>query len=85
MGLSTDYLNNIEIELKKLQKKQAETPKVSVIVPAYNSEKHLAKCLFSLVNQSLSDIEIIIVNDGSNDDTNKVISLFKENDPRIKT
>ena len=42
-------------------------PKVSVIVPFYNVEKYIEKCLNSLVNQSLEEIEIILVNDGSQD------------------
>ena len=42
-------------------------PKVSVIVPVYNVEKYLERCLNSLVNQTLDDIEIIVVNDSSHD------------------
>ena len=65
--------------------------KISIIVPVYNVEKYLEKCLNSLVNQTLSDIEIIVVNDGSPDNSQeiinrytslypgKVISLIKEN------
>lgn len=65
--------------------------KVSVIVPFYNVEKYIDKCLNSLVNQTLEDIEIIIVNDGSKDNSetiakeyaskykNKIIYLKKEN------
>lgn len=45
--------------------------KVSVIVPVYNVEKYLEKCLTSLVNQTLKDIEIIVVNDGSSDNSQK--------------
>ena len=41
--------------------------KVSVIVPAYEAEKYIVRCLSSLVNQTLKEIEIIVVNDGSND------------------
>jgi len=64
---------------------------VSVIVPVYNVEKYLDECLSSLVNQTLSDIEIIVVNDGTKDNSqsiidhyvkqypNKVVSLIKEN------
>ena len=47
--------------------------KVSVIVPVYNVEKYLKKCLESLINQSLKDIEIIIVNDGSPDNSEEII------------
>ena len=42
-------------------------PKVSVIIPVYNTEKYLKRCLDSLVNQTLQDIEIVIVDDGSKD------------------
>lgn len=40
-------------------------PKVSVIMPMYNQEKYIAECLTSVIRQSLKDIEIIVVNDGS--------------------
>ena len=42
-------------------------PKVSIIVPFYNVEKYIEKCLQTLVDQTLEDIEIILVNDGSKD------------------
>ena len=47
--------------------------KVSVIVPVYNVEKFIDKCLNSLVNQTLKEIEIIVVNDGSPDNSQKII------------
>ena len=56
-------------------------PKVSIIVPVYNVEKYIDKCLKSLVEQTLSDIEIIIVNDGSTDDSKKVIDNYIERYP----
>ena len=43
--------------------------KLSVIVPVYNAEKYLRQCVDSLVNQTFSNMEIILVNDGSNDDS----------------
>ena len=49
--------------------------KVSVIIPVYNTEKYLKQCLESVVNQSLKDIEIIIIDDGSKDNS---ISIMKE-------
>ena len=59
--------------------------KVSIIVPVYNVEKYLTKCLDSLVNQTLSDIEIIIVNDGSPDNSKKIIDKYlKEYPDKIK-
>ena len=42
-------------------------PKVSILVPIYNVEKYLRECLDSLINQTLKDIEIICINDGSTD------------------
>ena len=51
-------------------------PKVSVIVPVYNTEKYLEKCLDSLVNQTLTDIEIICVNDGSTDGSLSILNKF---------
>lgn len=53
-------------------------PKVSVIVPFFNVEKYLEKCLESLVNQTLQEIEIILVNDGSQDDSEKIAKQFQE-------
>jgi len=51
-------------------------PKISIIVPVYNTEKYLEKCLDSLVNQTLKDIEIIIINDGSTDGSEKIIEKY---------
>ncbi|MCT8137621.1 glycosyltransferase family 2 protein [Anaerobacillus sp. CMMVII] len=55
--------------------------KVSIIVPVYNTKKYLKRCLDSLINQSLEDIEIIIVNDGSTDDSQKVINKYHKKYP----
>lgn len=55
-------------------------PKVSVVVPVYNVEKYIEKCLNSLNNQTLQDIEFIIVNDGSTDGSEQIIKKFLEND-----
>lgn len=51
-------------------------PKVSVIVPVYNVEKYIVKCLESLLNQTLEDIEIIVVNDGSPDNSQEIIDKY---------
>ena len=57
--------------------------KVSVIVPVYNVEKYLNKCLDSLVNQTLNDIEIIIVNDGSPDNSQNIIDEYVKRYPKL--
>lgn len=55
--------------------------KVSVIVPVYNVEKYLRKCLNSLVVQTLEEIEIIVINDGSKDDSPKIMEEFQQKFP----
>ena len=58
-------------------------PKISIIVPAYNIEKYIEKCLFSIQNQTYKNIEVIVVNDGSTDGTLNVITDFIKNDDRF--
>lgn len=58
-------------------------PKVSIVVPVYNVEKYIRKCMDSLVNQSLQDIEIIAVNDGSTDNSISILNEYKEKFPNI--
>lgn len=55
--------------------------KISVIVPVYNVENYLEKCLNSLVNQTLEEIEILVINDGSTDNSQKIIDEFQEKFP----
>ncbi|MCX8128615.1 MAG: glycosyltransferase [Clostridia bacterium] len=59
-------------------------PKVSIIIPVYKSEAYLHKCLSSVVNQTLRDIEIIVVNNASPDNSQYIIDKFAESDTRIK-
>lgn len=58
--------------------------KVSVIIPVYNAASTLEATLLSIQNQSLQDIEIICVDDGSTDDSKKVIDRIAQNDNRIR-
>nr|WP_017554763.1 glycosyltransferase family 2 protein [Heyndrickxia coagulans] len=58
-------------------------PLVSVIVPVFNVEKYLHRCLTSIVNQTYRNIEILVVNDGSTDNSLNIIYQFKELDDRI--
>ena len=58
--------------------------KVSVIIPVYNVEQYLERCLDSVVNQTLKDIEIICVNDGSTDGSLQILEKYAKNDARIK-
>lgn len=56
--------------------------KISVIIPAYNAGKHIKKTLDSILGQSLADFEVIVVNDGSTDNTAEIVEGYP--DPRIK-
>lgn len=53
--------------------------KLSIIVPVYGVEKYIDKCLDSLVKQSLKEIEIIVVNDGTKDNSQKIIDKYVKN------
>lgn len=57
---------------------------ISVIVPVYNVEKYLEKCIKSIINQTYHNLEIILVNDGSKDNSGKICDFWEEKDPRIK-
>lgn len=57
--------------------------KVSIIIPIYNAENHLNKCISSVVSQTYGNLEIILVNDGSTDGSEKICRSFAEKDPRI--
>lgn len=58
--------------------------KVSIIVPVYNVEAYLDRCLNSLVNQTLQDIEIIVVNDGATDRSQEIIEIYAKKSPKIQ-
>lgn len=53
--------------------------KVSIIVPIYNAEKFIKKCIESILNQSYKNLELILVNDGSKDNSSKIINQYKNN------
>ena len=59
-------------------------PLLSIIVPAFNIEKYISRCLENLINQNYKNIEIIVVNDGSNDKTGEIIDSYAQRDSRIK-
>ncbi len=59
-------------------------PHVSVIIPAYNAEETIAECLNSLLNQTLHDIEIIVVDDGSTDNTAQIVEDYLAKDSRVQ-
>jgi glycosyltransferase involved in cell wall biosynthesis len=58
-------------------------PFISIVVPIYNTEKYLSKCINSLIKQTFSDIEIILVNDGSPDNSIEIMRKYEKLDNRI--
>lgn len=58
--------------------------KVSIIVPIYNTEKYLKACLDSIINQTYQNLEIILIDDGSTDNSGKIIDDYAKKDKRIK-
>ena len=59
-------------------------PLISVVVPVYNVEQYLKKCLDSIIKQKYNNLEIIIVNDGSTDNSQKICQEYVKKDKRIK-
>jgi glycosyltransferase involved in cell wall biosynthesis len=61
-----------------------EMPKVSIVIPVYNVEQYLRECIDSVINQTLKDIEIICVNDGSKDNSLAILEEYAQKDSRVK-
>ncbi|MDD3198581.1 MAG: glycosyltransferase [Eubacteriales bacterium] len=70
--------------MKNITNNMVLQPKVSVIIPVYNTAGYLESALLSVVNQTLKEIELIIINDGSTDNSWLIIEEFQKKDPRIK-
>ena len=85
MGEYTDYINALRLEYYSYcEKKEYNEPVVSIIVPAYNVENYIERCLFSLVKQTFKNIEILVIDDGSDDMTSDIVNAFSSMDSRIK-
>ena len=65
--------------------KVSKNPLISIIVPVYNAEKYLDECVESIVNQTYKNIEIILVDDGSQDNSSALCNQWSKKDKRIKT
>ena len=59
-------------------------PRFSIIIPVYNTEKYLDRCLSSVFNQTFSDYEVIVVNDGSTDSSEEIVNEYKDNHSNLK-
>ncbi|AMK15420.1 glycosyltransferase [Methanobrevibacter olleyae] len=88
--VNVDMINlgfkNIEDNYSKgiVVKDVIKKPKISIVIPVYNVENYLEKCLNSVINQTLANIEIICINDGSTDNSLKILNQFANKDNRIK-
>lgn len=60
------------------------SPKISIIIPVYNAEKYLHRCLNSILSQTFTDFEVLLINDGSPDNSGKICDEYALNDSRIK-
>ena len=69
---------------KKTTKKTRKNPLFSVIVPVYNSEKYLNKCIDSILKQSFDNYELLLINDGSTDKSLEICKKYERLDSRVK-
>lgn len=73
---------NVKIQ-DVIKKRVSKMIKISVIIPVYNVEQYLPKCLDSVLNQTLKDIEIICINDESPDNCAQILEEYQKRDSRI--
>ena len=59
-------------------------PLISVIVPVYNTEKYLHRCIDSILNQTFTDFELLLINDGSTDSSSAICDEYAEKDCRVR-
>ena len=80
------YLNKClkGLIIKKIPIKISENPKISIIIPIYNNQKTIKSAITSIQNQDMIDIEIILIDDYSKDNSLKIIENIQKKDPRIK-
>lgn len=74
----------MELKMEQTEIVNTEKPKVSIVMPTYNVEKYFRQCIESVINQTLKEIEIIPVDDGSPDNCGKIMDEYAAKDGRIK-
>ena len=67
-----------------MQKPATDTPAISVLIPVYNVERFLPRCLDSVLAQTFTDFEVICVNDASPDTSAVILAAYAASDPRIR-
>lgn len=79
-----DKINTVSLNICRCSQKMENTIELSIIVPVFNIEEFIAQCIESILAQSLSEFECILVDDGSQDGSGKICDLYAERDGRIK-
>ena len=64
--------------------KEKESTVVSIIVPVYNAEKYLNRCIDSILSQTMTDFELLLIDDGSKDESGCICDEYAEEDARAK-
>lgn len=80
----TNYLSQIVDHIKDKEKKPMTSEKISIIVPVYNAENYLRRCIDSILEQTYTNFELLLINDGSTDGSAKILEEVKESDSRIR-
>lgn len=80
----TNYLSQIVAHIKDKEKKPMTSEKISIIVPVYNAENYLRRCIDSIFEQTYTNFELLLINDGSTDGSAKILEEVKESDSRIR-
>lgn len=86
IGMTMDkfiYQANVPVYVKHAEAYKDVLPKVSIVIPVYNVETYISECIDSVINQTLKDIEIVCVNDGSPDNSLSIIEKYASKDKRI--
>jgi len=84
MEVITTLLSILQVPIIGLQKAKTMSPLISIIIPIYNVEQYLRQCVVSVVNQTYKNIEIILVDDGSQDNCPAICDEYARHDDRIK-
>ncbi len=77
-------MTNLSLANQKGDQMTKNKPLISVIIPIYNSQKHLEECLSSVLQQTYQNLEVILVDDGSTDDSSKLVNDYKKRNQNIK-
>lgn len=80
IGMYAEHTGGIEMDYEKLRN---EDYKLSIIIPVYNVEKYVKRCLDSIIRQSYHNLEILVVNDGSTDGSKEIVEQMQKKDKRI--